>query len=167
MSNRIFMDVPQVRELADKLGDYSEIQTEKLDKYNSAMKQLVGEMEGRAKRGFETASRHINLESKDNTGRMLGFEKVYKFTGENRLLIDEEGAEAAQADELGLVRTGRISISDNAAPTLAETLIAGAKEVSENVEEVIGDTASDELSEEVIEQLSFPDDLDIDTAEYL
>ena len=55
MSNRIVMDVPQVRELADKLGDYSEIQTEKLDKYNNAMKELVGEMEGRAKHGFETA----------------------------------------------------------------------------------------------------------------
>jgi hypothetical protein len=167
MSNRIFMDVPQVRELADKLGDYSEIQTEKLDKYNNAMKELVGEMEGRAKHGFETASRHINLESKDNTGRMLGFEKVYKFTGENRLLIDEEGAEAAQGDELGLVKTGRIDVAGNSDLTLAETLMAGAAEVSENIEEVIDDVTSDELNEEVIEQLSFPDDLDIDTAEYL
>lgn len=44
MKERIFMDVPQVRELADKLGNYCEIQTEKLNKYNSAVKELVGFM---------------------------------------------------------------------------------------------------------------------------
>lgn len=104
MSNRIFMNVHQVRDLADKLDNYNDIQTVKLDKYYSVVMQMVDEMEGKAKHGLDTASNHINLESKDIIRRMKGFEIVYKFTGESRDLVDKEGAEAAKSGEIGSVR---------------------------------------------------------------
>lgn len=100
MRDRIFMDVPQVFDLAEGLGRYSERQNDKLEQYRSAVMQMLSDMEGRAKNGLEKASNHINLESQDAVGRMIAFQKIYKFTAKNRLIIDEEAAKAAEDEQL-------------------------------------------------------------------
>lgn len=167
MRDRIFMDVPQVFDLAEGLGRYSERQNDKLEQYRSAVMQMLSDMEGRAKNGIETASNHINLESQDAVGRMIAFQKIYKFTAKNRLIIDEEAAKAAEDEQLGVIRGKRTGVAENFASTMAESLMTGASNGLESAKDAIDEMAPVELSDEVKDALSFAEDMEIDTAEYL
>ncbi len=100
MEKKIFMDVPAVFAIADNLGNYSDTQTLMIDKYHITAIKMVGSMEGVSKDSLETAANHIKAETGDANGRMTGFKLVYKITGNDRLLIDKEGAEAAKSKTL-------------------------------------------------------------------
>ena len=100
MGKRIFMDVSQVFAIADKLSNYSDTQTSMIDKYHLTAIKMIDSMEGATKNSLETAANHIKAETCDAIGRMTGFNLIYKITGNNRLLIDKEGAEAAKIKTL-------------------------------------------------------------------
>lgn len=101
MKNRIFMLVPQVFSIADKLGIYSDDQTNMIEEYFRTEMKMVATMEGESKDSLEAAAIQIKEESFDAIGRLAGFNLVYHLTGNNRLDIDQEGAESAQPGELG------------------------------------------------------------------
>lgn len=108
MKNRIFMLVPQIFLIADRLGIYSNDQTNMIDKFYVTAMRMVDDMEGKSKLSLETAATHIKLETEDAIGRMTGFNIVYKLTGNNRLLLDDEGAESALEEALGSGGKGKI-----------------------------------------------------------
>ncbi|MCR5770315.1 MAG: hypothetical protein K6G87_03660 [Butyrivibrio sp.] len=112
MGKRIFMDVSQVFAIADKLSNYSDTQTSMIDKYHLTAMKMIDSMEGASKNSLETAANHIKAETCDAIGRMTGFNLIYKITGNNRLLIDKEGAEAAKLDDNGIV-IPRITVENN------------------------------------------------------
>ena len=95
MKNRIFMLVPQVFDIADKLGIYSDDQTNMIEEYYLTSMKMVADMEGASKDSLEAAANQIKEESFDAIGRLAGFNLVYHLTGKNRLSIDQEGAETA------------------------------------------------------------------------
>ena len=102
MGKRIFMDVPHVFSVADNLGNYSETQTQMIERYSLSVKKMVTGMEGNSKESLEKAAIDIQKESLDAIGRMKGFSFIYKTTGNNRLSLDKEGAESAKIDNPGL-----------------------------------------------------------------
>lgn len=102
MGKGIFMDVPEVFTIADNLGNYSDTQALMIDKYHLTAMKMVSSMEGASKDSLETATNHIKAETCDANGRMAGFKLVYKITGNNRLLIDKEGAESAKTEKHGI-----------------------------------------------------------------
>lgn len=102
MKNRIFMLVPQVFSIADKLGIYSDDQTNMIEEYYHTEMKMVSSMEGESKDSLEAAAIQIKEETFDAIGRLAGFNLVYHITGNNRLDIDQEGAESAQPGELGV-----------------------------------------------------------------
>jgi len=102
MGKRIFMDVPQVLDIANNLASYSETQTKMVEKYSISIKRMINDMEGTSKESLEKATTDIQKESMDAIGRMTGFSFIYKVTGNNRLLLDKEGAESAQIEKQGL-----------------------------------------------------------------
>nr|WP_292166202.1 hypothetical protein [Butyrivibrio sp.] len=112
MGKRIFMDVSQVFAIADKLSNYSDTQTLMIDKYHLTAMKMIDSMEGASKNSLEMAANHIKAETCDAIGRMTGFNLIYKITGNNRLLIDKEGAEAAKLDDNGIV-IPRITVENN------------------------------------------------------
>lgn len=71
-----------------------------IDKYHLTAIKMIDSMEGASKNSLETAANHIKAETCDAIGRMTGFNLIYKITGNNRLLIDKEGAEAAKIKTL-------------------------------------------------------------------
>ena len=166
MKNRIFMLVPQVFHIADKLGVYSDDQTHMIDKYYETSMKMVDDMEGKSKLSLETAATHIKLETYDAIGRMTGFNIVYKLTGNNRLLLDDEGAESAQEEALGAGRKGKIRTGMTGAMTAATAgavagataaaVVSGAAEsVREVAEEYIRTT--DEIVREYKAEAAMPE----------
>ncbi|SHI43680.1 hypothetical protein SAMN02745229_03090 [Butyrivibrio fibrisolvens DSM 3071] len=99
MKNRIFMDVQEVFQIANNLDCYSNSQTIMIEKYRVQIKKLIDEMEGEAKCSFDIASKHIYLETIDAIRRMQAFSKIYRFTGEERLIIDKKAAESAKVEK--------------------------------------------------------------------
>lgn len=100
MKSRIFMDVSKVFQISDNLYGYSDIQTNAIEKYRMISKRMVDNMEGKAEQSLDIASNHIHLETTDAIRRLQAFSNIYKFTGENRLLIDKEATALAQIEKL-------------------------------------------------------------------
>ena len=73
MKNRIFMLVPQVFNIADKLGIYSDDQTNMIEEYYLTSMKMVADMEGASKDSLEAAANQIKEESFDAIGRLAGF----------------------------------------------------------------------------------------------
>ena len=163
MKNRIFMDVPQIYQIADNLEKYSDIQTKMIDRYYTTAMKMVDVMEGKSKQSLATASTHIKLETLDAIGRMMGHSIVYNFTGKNRIIVDKEGEELAQPEAFGSYSKGKTGISGNP----ARALVAGAAEGLANAEATMDEAVTADISDDINDALAFPSELEINTAEYI
>lgn len=101
MKDRTFMLVPHVMHVAENMDEYSSTQNDMIDKYYATVMRMVDDMEGESKSSLETAATHIKMETEDAIGRMTAHSIIYKLTGETRMRIDEEAADAAQVFKLG------------------------------------------------------------------
>ncbi len=115
MKNRIFMLVPQVFRIADRLGIYSDDQTNMIEEYFHTEMKMVADMEGASKDSLEMAAGQIKEESFDAIGRLAGLNLVFHITGKDRLDIDKEGSESALS-----------GITGAAAGAMAGAAIAGS-----------------------------------------